>query len=211
MRLVRGLGTPCDPLHTGIVEVFHDGEWGTICVAIGAQRFPTDLNVADTVCRQLGFPHGTIVSNIDPDNYRDYVYPYRGTLDDLEESEVGYGGAWVDYVSCSGDEQGLLECGVNFIPGGRRACMDCLGYDCRTGDQYAEDVNSELEVACRQFPVEEAAEAIVTPGAGALFPPSERVPLTPATPGLQLWHVIATCAASKMGQVMRMHSKLRCY
>ena len=181
MRLVRGLGTPCDPLHTGIVEVFHDGLWGTICVAVGAQRVPTDLNVADTVCRQLGFPYGTIVSNIDPADERDYVYPYRGALDDLVESEE-YGTAWVDYAVCSGDEANLLQCTVEFVPDGRRECMDCVSYGCGTEDQYAVDVNAELEIACRQFPVEEATEAIVTPGAGALPLISVHVFLPPSRP-----------------------------
>ena len=170
MRLVRGLGTPCDPLHTGIVEVFHDGEWGTICVAIGAQRVPTDANVADTVCRQLGFPYGTVVSNIDPMDDRDYSYPYRAYLDDLVESEeYGPGDAWVNRVGCGGDEQELLECGVQFFLQGRRACIDCLGSSCGSNDYTGQ--NAELEVACRQFAVEEAAEAVVTPGAGALPPP----------------------------------------
>jgi len=169
VRLVRGLGTPCDPLHTGVVEIFHDAEWGTICVSIGAQRVPFDSNVADTVCRQLGFPHGNIVSNIDPIDDRDYRYPNYVDIDGLVESEeYGPGDAWVNFMSCDGDEQELLECGVRFFRQGRRACIDCLGSSCGSNDYSGQ--NAELEVACRQFSVEEAAEAVVTPGAGALPP-----------------------------------------
>ena len=63
MRLVGGFGTLCDPLHSGFTEVFHDGEWGAICLEpfSGSTNPPEDRLVADVVCRQLGFPHGTLV------------------------------------------------------------------------------------------------------------------------------------------------------
>ena len=62
MRLTGGSGTPCDPLHSGFVEVYHAGEWGRICLGPFESRAePADTLVADVACRQLGFPHGTLV------------------------------------------------------------------------------------------------------------------------------------------------------
>ena len=63
MRLVGGFGTLCDPLHSGFAEVFHDGEWGAICLEPFSRSTnpPEDRLVADVVCRQLGFPHGSLV------------------------------------------------------------------------------------------------------------------------------------------------------
>ena len=62
MRLRGGFGTPCDPLHSGFVEIFHDGEWGRVCLeAFDYNQEPDDRLVADVACRQLGFPHGTLV------------------------------------------------------------------------------------------------------------------------------------------------------
>ena len=62
VRLVGGFGTPCDPLHSGFVEIFHDDDWGRICLhPFDNKREPEDRLVADVACRQLGFPHGTLV------------------------------------------------------------------------------------------------------------------------------------------------------
>lgn len=41
----------------GIVEVYQDNKWGTVCSS------RTSPSVATTVCRQLGYYDGTIVSN----------------------------------------------------------------------------------------------------------------------------------------------------
>ena len=62
VRLRGGSGTPCDALHSGFVEIRHNGEWGRICLQPFESRDePVDTLMADVACRQLGFPHGTLV------------------------------------------------------------------------------------------------------------------------------------------------------
>lgn len=142
VRLRGGFGTPCDPLHTGFVEVFNAGEWGAICSALD---LPSIL-VADVVCRQLGFPHGTVVDPINPRPRftDDYVI--------VEEADEPQDRFWLGNVVCSGPEARLLDCG--------------LGSGFLTEDACSSSP-VRLTVACRKFAVPEALEAVTTPGAGA--------------------------------------------
>ena len=73
---------------TGRVEVFHNGQWGTIC----HNRW--DINDARVVCRQLG---------------------YRYAIRALSGSQVedGTGRIWLNYVACNGNEQNLGNCRHN--------------------------------------------------------------------------------------------------
>ena len=140
VRLTGGSGTPCDPLYTGVVEVFRaDVEaWGAVCTEVD----PEDRLAADVVCRQLGFPHGTAVApaGIIPEG----AAPSPGADEDLMESFAMRGAA------CRGVEERLDECRLGEgLEGG------CMNKPMR------------LTVACRQFPVAEALESVVTPGAGA--------------------------------------------
>ncbi|XP_061088851.1 deleted in malignant brain tumors 1 protein-like isoform X2 [Conger conger] len=79
LRLVNG-GSPC----AGRVEVYHRGEWGTVCGR------GWDMRDAGVVCRQLGC--GDVVEA-------------------LKEGHIGPGRIWMAHVSCSGSESSLKQCG----------------------------------------------------------------------------------------------------
>ena len=151
MRLREGFGTPCDPLHSGFVEVFHMGEWGAICTG---REFATDL-VADVVCRQLGFPHGTSVdpsTSLPIDRTTYYYYYYSSPeVDEAEEPQERF---WLNEVTCRGPEAALLDCD--------------LGQGFLSSNDPCSSDPSRFTVACRMFAVSEALEDVTTPGAGAL-------------------------------------------
>ena len=70
---------------TGRVEIFYNGQWGTIC------DLGWDMNEARVACRELG-----------------YKYAVRA----LKESEVpvGTGKIWLDNLACSGSEKNVSRC-----------------------------------------------------------------------------------------------------
>ena len=80
VRLVGGSTS-----YEGRVEVYHNGEWGTVC------DDGWDLNDAQVVCRQLGF-----VSAISARG--DGYYGW------------GSGQTWLDDVNCVGTELTIEEC-----------------------------------------------------------------------------------------------------
>lgn len=87
VRLVNGTDT------FGRVEVFYNGNWGTVC--------DDDWDIEDTtvVCRMLNFTYAwTAVS------YGDLVLPH-------DDSLLGAGRIWLDDVDCIGNESSLSECG----------------------------------------------------------------------------------------------------
>ena len=78
MRLVGGSGP-----HAGRVEVYHRGNWGTVC--------SDDWDMQDTavVCRQLGYGRAVAA-----------LAAYGG----------GSGPIWYDRVRCNGNEASLTQC-----------------------------------------------------------------------------------------------------
>ena len=134
MRLIDGVGSPCDPLYTGILEIFNEGRWGAVCTNGGR-----DAITADVVCRQLGFPFGNPVDGDFARRDDDGTDP-----DTLDESEVMSDPVWLFGVSCRGPEENL---------------SDCLGdYDNFSDGTSDGPCRRRLHVACRQFAVDAALE-----------------------------------------------------
>lgn len=81
LRLVGGGANASE----GRVEVFYQGEWGTIC------DDGWDMNDAIVVCKQLG---------------------YRLAIRKSSRAEFGQGkgNIWLDNVLCSGNEENLAQC-----------------------------------------------------------------------------------------------------
>ena len=80
VRLVNG-----PVVHEGRVEVYHNGEWGTVC-DIG-----WDLNDAQVVCSELGYGNAT-------NAVHDAFYGW------------GTGRSWLYNVNCAGTEGTIGNC-----------------------------------------------------------------------------------------------------
>ena len=83
IRLVNGATR-----QMGRVEVFVNGEWGTVCDDSFGWR---DANV---ICRMLGYSKSV--------RHRTRAYFGRGT-----------GEIWIDQLNCAGDEDSIFECDMN--------------------------------------------------------------------------------------------------
>ena len=169
VRLRGGFGTLCDPVHSGFIEVLHFGEWGSICSNRRAEDRAEDNLVADVVCRQLGFPHGTRIDPLPaqapppslsdgegPSPYTtdyDSTYDYNNNIDEAEEPVDRF---WLSEVTCSGPEARLVDCDLGL---GFRNFNDGCSFTFTSSPH-------RIHIACRQFPVVEALEEVTTPDAG---------------------------------------------
>ena len=99
---------------TGRVEVFHNGQWGTVC------DDNWDMNDARVACRQLG-----------------YLYAVKA----LQGSQVpdGFGRIWLDDVDCTGHEEELSHCARHSRGWGGHDCThgEDAGVECTsTGIEF---------------------------------------------------------------------------
>ena len=99
VRLVGG------GINSGRVEVYNNGQWGTVC------DDHWDMNDANVVCRQLGFPSASSAPN---------------------KAAYGQGSdpIWMDDVNCQGGEVSLFTCthnglGVHNCDHGKDASVVC--------------------------------------------------------------------------------------
>ena len=109
MNLPLRLQGPLSANGTGRVEVFYDGQWGTIC------DDGWDLRDARVACRQLGYADAVI---------------------DLDGSQVppGSGRIWLDNVACTGKEKDITACSINGLGNADCSHSEDAGVECsRTG------------------------------------------------------------------------------
>ena len=107
LRLVDNSGNS-DGVSGGRLEVFFNGEWGTVCDDL----FNT-IN-ADVACRQLGFSRSTHFNNVgglgyDPftvGNSNDiFIYPPSRFQQGQSQQSI-----FLDDLSCNGSESSLISC-----------------------------------------------------------------------------------------------------
>ena len=105
VRLVNGPTS-----YEGRVEVYHNGEWGTVC------DYGWDLNNAQVICSELGLGKAVNATHS----------AYYGQ---------GSGPIWLDYLRCAGNEQTIGDCthrgwGNNYCNHGEDAGVKCAGGMC---------------------------------------------------------------------------------
>jgi hypothetical protein len=110
-----------DDVAEGLVEVFHNGYWGSVCVTqddIGGAT--SAKNISRVVCRQLGFDDGSPSPN--------------NTI--ITDTLI-----WLDSVSCLGNERKLENCRIKSWGVIREGChsdnnMQHLHVNCTNARKY---------------------------------------------------------------------------
>jgi hypothetical protein len=103
VKLTGGIKT--NSLYFGILQVFHNGEWGTVCDD-GWNR-----NNTKVVCRQLGYTNGSHMS-----------------------LGQGSGQIWLAFVACTGSESSLDNCNHAGWGSGFCFHFEDVGVVCRSGN-----------------------------------------------------------------------------
>lgn len=114
-QLVRLAGVNRRNGNEGRVEVFHDGAWGTVC------DDEVDLNLANVVCRELGFQRGLTWAHSARfgEGQGWSASPFITSLpkDDFSKMArffcLALGLIWLDNVRCSGSERSVAHCRSN--------------------------------------------------------------------------------------------------
>ena len=107
---------------SGRVEVFHDGEWGTVCDdGFGIEE-------ATVVCRQLGYP---------------------GVVRALSNQAVvaGSGTIWLDELACKGSETGLSDCAHAGWGTSNCVHLEDAGVQCMVEADDPPEADVEVDVA----------------------------------------------------------------
>ena len=101
IRLVDGSGP-----HEGRVEVYYAEQWGTVCDDL------FDINDANVVCRQLGYPRAI--------RHRSRAYFGQGS-----------GSIWLDNVHCVGTETSIYNCRHNGFGNHNCGHWEDVGVECQ--------------------------------------------------------------------------------
>lgn len=164
LRDAPSQSAPCDPVHSGLVQIFSAGVWSSICTdrfgRFGGDRTSFDLD-ADVVCRQLGFPFGTVTDVTGAGDRRftdlyDYDYSIGGDVSPPLDSVP----VFATRVSCTGKEAALRECFFperealspydDYFVGAAPGPVSVGGLSCTRFE------GSRLGVVCHQFEIEGA-------------------------------------------------------
>ncbi|XP_028411948.1 deleted in malignant brain tumors 1 protein-like [Dendronephthya gigantea] len=110
---------------TGRVEVFHDGEWGSIC------DDKWDINDARVACRQLG--------------YLDAIRALPGLKVPFASGRI-----WLSDVSCTGEEENITSCSHPEWGTSKCSHSEDAGVECKRAEKPSVTVNCSNLITVHQ-------------------------------------------------------------